>query len=66
MKIAVITDHIPSRWAHNINTVKHAQVFHDLGFEVFLLVIQRFTEDFKWKDDILEFLNVNEYLVNYF
>lgn len=32
MKIAVISSgHIPSFWAHSINTVKHANAFHELG-----------------------------------
>ncbi|MFX1363466.1 MAG: glycosyltransferase [Promethearchaeota archaeon] len=44
MKIAVITDHIPSKWAHSINTMKMAQGFFKLGHKVEVLVIQRYKE----------------------
>ena len=41
MKIAVITsENIPSQWAHSINLMKHAQGFHNLKYEVEVLVIQ--------------------------
>ncbi len=44
MKIAVVTEHIPSMWAHSINTMKHAQGFYDLGHEVEILNIIRVNE----------------------
>lgn len=44
MKIAVITQHVPSNWAHSINTMKHAQGFFKLGYDVEILVINRFQE----------------------
>ncbi|MFX1328195.1 MAG: glycosyltransferase [Promethearchaeota archaeon] len=45
MKIAVITDHIPSIWAHSINTMKMADGFFKLGHEVEVLVVCRAKED---------------------
>lgn len=44
MKIAIITDHIPSFYAHSINTTKTAQGFFILGHEVEILAINRFNE----------------------
>ena len=45
MKIAIITDHIPSIWAHSINTMKVAEGFFKLGHEVEVLVVCRAKED---------------------
>lgn len=45
MKIAVITDHIPSKWAHSINTMKHAQGFFKLGQDVEVLALRRINEE---------------------
>jgi len=53
MKIAIVTDHIPSKWAHSINTMKIANGFYKLGYEVEVLVVRRFIEEknrFKTKD----------------
>ena len=44
MKIAVITDHVPTQYAHSINTMKHAQGFYSLGHEVEILCVQRYIE----------------------
>ena len=46
MKIAIASNgHIPSQWAHSINTVKHANAFLKLGHEIELLSVKRFEED---------------------
>ncbi len=45
MKIAVITDHIPSQWAHSINTMKIAKGFSKLGHKVEVLVVRRYLEE---------------------
>ena len=53
MKIAVITDHVPTQYAHSINTMKHAQGFYSLGHKVEVLCTQRYIElknRFKIKD----------------
>ena len=44
MKIAIITDHVPTQYAHSINTMKHAQGFYSLGHEVEILCVQRYIE----------------------
>ncbi len=44
MKIAVITDHVPTQYAHSINTMKHAQGFLSLGHNVEILCVQRYVE----------------------
>ena len=44
MKIAVITDHVPTQYAHSINTMKHAQGFFSLGHNVEILCVQRYGE----------------------
>jgi len=44
MKIAVITDHVPTQYAHSINTMKHAQGFFSLGHNVEILCVQRYVE----------------------
>lgn len=45
MKIAVITEHIPSPYAHSINTAKLAQGFFQLGHQVELIGVKRYNED---------------------
>lgn len=46
MKVAVVASgHIPSRWAHSINTVKHAQAFFELGYNVELITVLRWIDD---------------------
>lgn len=41
MKLAVISSgYIPSRWAHSINTMKHAQGFFKLGHDVEILTVE--------------------------
>jgi len=45
MKIAVVSSgHIPSQWAHSINTVKSANAFYKLGHNVEILTVERFFE----------------------
>lgn len=45
MKIfVVIPGHIPSQWAHSINIIKTANAFHNLGHEVEVLTVERYTE----------------------
>ena len=39
MKIAIILSHMPSKTAHSINTMKHAQGFFELGHEVIIIAI---------------------------
>ena len=45
MKIAIITDHVPTIYAHSINTLKIAQGFYKLGHEVIVLAVKRIYED---------------------
>ncbi len=77
MKIAIITDHIPSQWAHSINTMKHAQGFLKLGHDVEILVIRRIFEDknFLKVKNIVQFYDIDknikikyfrDYSLNYF
>jgi glycosyltransferase involved in cell wall biosynthesis len=45
MRIAIVSSgHIPSQWAHSINTVKHANAFREIGHEVELLTVMRLKE----------------------
>ncbi len=44
MKIAIITDHVPAKFAHSINIMKHAQGFFSLGNDVEVLIVQRYLE----------------------
>lgn len=45
MKIAIsASSHIPSQWAHSINTVKHAQGFSRLGHEVKIFTVEGWVE----------------------
>lgn len=57
MKIAVISDHIPSKWAHSINCMSHAQAFYKLGHQVEILCIQRYLE----KKNKLKIKNIHEF-----
>lgn len=61
MKIAVISDHIPSEWAHSINTVKHSQAFFNLGHEVKILAVERLEEKYNMLKikDIHNFYGLN-------
>jgi len=45
IKIAVISSgHIPSQWAHSINTMKMANAFSKLGHNVEVLTVERYLE----------------------
>ncbi len=77
MKIAVITNHIPSKWAHSINTMKIAEGFYRLGHSIEVLVVQRAKEDLNRliTKDIHNFYGINkkikikffrDYSINYF
>ncbi|MHA1757315.1 MAG: glycosyltransferase, partial [Promethearchaeota archaeon] len=44
MKIAVVTDHVPSTFAHSFNTMKMANALYKLGYQVEILTILRFLE----------------------
>ncbi|MFX1375558.1 MAG: glycosyltransferase [Promethearchaeota archaeon] len=58
MRIGVISEgNIPSRWAHSINTMKHANGFFELNNYVEILTIQSFSE-FKMR---LRIRNVNNF-----
>lgn len=63
MKIAVVSSgHIPSQWAHSINTLKGANAFHQLGHEVEVLTVEGYFENKNKQNikDIHKFYNVNE------
>lgn len=63
MKIAVVSSgHIPSQWAHSINTLKGADAFYKLGHEVEILTIEGFLEKKKRQEikDIHKFYGVSE------
>jgi len=64
MKIAIVTDHVPSRWAHIINIMKHANAFHNLGHYVEILIIRRMSEDIQnlSTKDVFRFYDINENL----
>ena len=69
MKIAVISSgHIPSQWAHSINTVKHAFSFAQLGCDVELLTVERFSEtrNRMRTKEFCEWYGVGEIRVKYF
>ncbi len=77
MKIAVITNHIPSKWAHSINTMKIAEGLYRLGHLIEVLVVQRAKEDLNRLiiKDIHNFYGINkkikikffrDYSINYF
>lgn len=70
MKIAVISSgDIPSQWAHSINTMKHAQGFYKLGYNVEVLTVERFLEtEMKYKlKNIQEFYDINQKIkIKYF
>ncbi len=66
--------HIPSQWAHSINTIKHAQGFLKLGLETEIFTIEGILETIfklKIKDiqrfyDISEDLRISYYKDNFF
>ena len=63
MKIAVVSSgHIPSQWAHSINTLKGANAFHQLGHEVEVLTVEGYLENKNKQNikDIHKFYNINE------
>lgn len=69
MKIAIITDHIPSQWAHSMNTMKIAQGFHELGHDVEVLVVRRYIGDKKKLKvkEIHNFYDINKSIkIHYF
>ena len=43
--VVVASGHIPSAWAHSINTVRHAHAFKKLGHQVELLSVGRYVEE---------------------
>lgn len=56
-RIAVVASgHIPSMWAHSINTVRHANAFKELGHQVELLSVGRYYEEKLSKN-----INFNEF-----
>ena len=68
MKIAVVSSgNIPSKWAHSINTVKHADAFNKLGHDVVLHSVIRFDQVcfMKTLGDFGEFYGVNELALNF-
>ena len=57
-KIAVVSSgHIPSEWAHSINTSKHAQGFKKIGYDATIFSVERFYE--KKKNN--EINSINEF-----
>jgi glycosyltransferase involved in cell wall biosynthesis len=69
LKIAIILNgHVPSQWAHSINTVKHANAFLKLGYEVELLVVERYQEAKHRKriSNIYDWYGVDEIPIIYF
>lgn len=63
MKIAVVSSgHIPSQWAHSINTLKGANAFYKLGHEVEVLTVEGYFENKNKQNikDIHKFYNINE------
>ncbi len=63
MKIAVVSSgHIPSQWAHSINTMKAANAFHKLGHEVEVLTAERYLDKKNMQKikDIHKFYGINE------
>ena len=59
--IAIIKPYIPIPFANVINTLKHAQEFYDLGYEVRILSIMRFVEE-RWKfkiKNVHDFYGIN-------
>lgn len=69
MKVAVTIDgHIPSQYAHSINTVKHAYAFSQLGYEVEILSVLRYKEQQSLKtiSNIYEWYGIQEVPIKYF
>lgn len=62
-KIAVVASgNIPSKWANSINTVRHANAFQELGYEVTLHSVLRLAQEREKKniDDIWGFYGVKK------
>ncbi len=62
MKIAVISSgHIPSQWAHSINTMKTADSFYKLGHDVEILTVERYPENMQRKtiENIHDFYGIS-------
>ena len=61
MKIAVISSgNIPSQWAHSLNTMKHAEGFFKLGYNVEILTVERLLEKkLKLQKNVLDFYDIN-------
>lgn len=69
MKIAVVASgHIPSDFAHSINTVKHADAFAKHGHNVEILTIERYQEKlFKKKlKDVYAWYGIDNVPIKYF
>ena len=63
LKIAVISSgHIPSQWAHSMHTMKMANAFSKLGYNVEVLTVERYLErKNKQKiEDIYKFYGISE------
>ena len=54
--VVVASGHIPSEWAHSINTVRHTHAFKKLGHEVELLSVGRYVEE-----KLLKNVNINDF-----
>jgi glycosyltransferase involved in cell wall biosynthesis len=69
MKIAIVSSgHIPSHFAHSINTVKHADAFAKLGHDVELLIVKRYQESKMLSKikSIYEWYGVDELPIKFF
>jgi glycosyltransferase involved in cell wall biosynthesis len=69
MKIAVVcSGHIPSHYAHSINTVKHANAFAKLGHDVELLTVERYQEaKFNQEiDSIFDWYGIDKLIIKFF
>ena len=67
-KIAIVcSGHVPSQFAHSINTVKHANAFFELGYNVELLTVQRFYEKKNLKKiNIFSFYGIKKLKIKFF
>jgi glycosyltransferase involved in cell wall biosynthesis len=69
MKIAIVSSaHVPSQYAHSINTVKHAAAFSKLGYAVELLCVQRYKETVYLKniDNIFSLYGIDPIPIKFF
>ena len=69
IKIAVVASgHIPSQFAHSINTIKHAEAFSELGYITEVLSVKRFYENkyINQIENIFDWYGVNNLKINYF